>query len=132
MSVPQTITAVVAMPVTLVIPRAIAPGVDEQTADFAAAAFAARANRPGRCEYTAEATIAAFIRAALDGTAVTVLYEHDDEATARTLFPNEVRLTADDRVVARAYCTYRNETRTFRCDRMSCVQHVTLPGEVAA
>jgi len=119
------------MPVTVIVPRAIVPGVDEQTADHAVSVFYAMANRAGREEHTARATIATFVRATLDGTAVTVLYEHDGEVTARTLFPSKVWLTDDDLMSAQCYCTYRTTTRTFRLDRMTCVQHVTMPGEIA-
>ena len=51
--------------------------------------------------------------------------------TAGTLFPSMVWLTDDEFVSVKAFCTYRNAVRTFRLDRMSCVQHVIMPGEVA-
>jgi predicted DNA-binding transcriptional regulator YafY len=130
MSISNSITAEIYMPITVCVPRAVVPGVDEQTADYAASVFCVAANKAGRDTYTDIATIAAFIRAALDGTAVTVLYTHDGEVTARTLFPSKVWLTEDEHVSVKAFCTLRNTARTFRLDRMTCVQHVIMPGEV--
>lgn len=131
-TVSGTITADILMPVTVVVPRTIIPGIDEQTADTATDVFYLKANRAGRDDVTSRTTVAAFIRATLDGSAVTVLYTHDGDVTARTLFPSQVWLTGDEFVSARCYCTYRNTTRTFRLDRMTQVQHVTMPGEIAA
>jgi hypothetical protein len=61
--------------------------------DPAVTVVATRANPVGRTEHTDRATIAAFVRAALDGTAVTVPYTHGGYGAVVPLAPVE-RLVA--------------------------------------
>jgi len=75
------------------------------------------------------ASLATVAMAMLTGDAVTVLYTHDAEVTARTLFPSSISYTKDHRICVKAFCTLRREVRSFRLDRMTGVHLVTLPGE---
>ncbi len=131
MQVQDTITGTVYRLVTLTVPTAITEGTTPELVTdaldvFYGAMFAAHGAE------TAVDTLNLFAAAIGGGDAITVLYEHDEETTARTLFPTALMLTKDKHLVARCFCTYRRETKCFRLDRMSGAHVVTLPGEVAA
>lgn len=76
-------------------------------------------------------TFAVFATAIAESGAVIVRYEHDDEVTARCLFPTRLFISKENHVSVRAWCSVRQQVRTFRCDRCACVHALALPGEVA-
>jgi predicted DNA-binding transcriptional regulator YafY len=76
-------------------------------------------------------TFRAVLEATRDGGAVVVLYTHGTQVDARALFPTSVTLTKSDEIVCTAFCTLRQEVKTFRLDRMVQCHPLTLPGEVA-
>jgi predicted DNA-binding transcriptional regulator YafY len=76
-------------------------------------------------------TFRAVLEATRDGGAVVVLYTHGTQVDARALFPTSVTLTKSDEIVCTAFCTLRQETKTFRLDRMVQCHPLILPGEVA-
>lgn len=125
-----TITVTLMRPVTLTLPRTLTEHISPQLVDDALDAFVSRAaDAPGALYYSQD-DLAVIAAATLEGSAVCVRYEHDDEVTARVLFPSAIFLTKDDHICVRAYCTYRRETKCFRVDRMACVHSVTMPGEI--
>jgi hypothetical protein len=78
-------------------------------------------------------TLQLVAEAMVDGGAVTVLYRNEKgEGSARTIFPHSITLTGDNHLTTWGYCTYRRECRSFRLDKMDCVQLVTTPAEAAA
>lgn len=76
-------------------------------------------------------TFRSVLEAVRDGGAVVVLYTHGTQVDARALFPMSVTLTKADEIVCTAFCTLRQEVKTFRLDRMVQCHPLTLPGEVA-
>lgn len=127
-----TVTVTIMRPVTITIPRTLIEQTPPHLVDDALDAFVSLAeNAPGALYYSRIdlATIAAAMR---EGSAVCVRYEHDDEITARVLFPSAIFLTKANHICVRAFCTYRRETKCFRADRMACVHSVMMPGEIAA
>lgn len=121
---------------TIQLPRTVAATTDPQTMDYATHAYHDAAmswvavdGDNSAFPYAALTTIAL---AMVTGAAVTVLYTHDGDVTARTLFPSSISYTADHKVCVKAFCTLRRETRSFRLDRMTGVHLVTLPGETLA
>jgi predicted DNA-binding transcriptional regulator YafY len=76
-------------------------------------------------------TFRAVLEATRDGGAVVVLYTHGTQVDARALFPMRVTLTKSDEIVCTAFCTLRQEVKTFRLDRMVQCHPLTLPGEAA-
>jgi predicted DNA-binding transcriptional regulator YafY len=76
-------------------------------------------------------TFRAVLEATRDGGAVVVLYTHGTQVDARALFPMSVTLTKSDAIVCTAFCTLRQEVKTFRLDRMVQCHPFVLPGEVA-
>jgi predicted DNA-binding transcriptional regulator YafY len=128
----DTITVTLMRPVAFTIPRTLTEHVSPQLVDDALDAFVSRAvGTPGALYYSRD-DLAVIAAAMLEGSAVCVRYEHDDEVTARVLFPSAIFLTKDNHICVRAFCTYRREMKCFRVDRMACVHSVTMPGEVAA
>jgi len=127
----STITGTVYRLVTLTVPATITEGttpalVTDALDVFYDAMFATHGAE------TAVDTLNLFAAAIQGGDAITVLYTHDGETTARTLFPTALMLTKDKHLVTRAFCTYRREAKCFRLDRITGAHVVTLPGEVAA
>jgi predicted DNA-binding transcriptional regulator YafY len=76
-------------------------------------------------------TFRAILEATRDGSAVVVLYTHGTDVAARALFPVSITLTKTDEIVCKAFCTMRQEWRTFRLDRMLQCHAFVLPGEAA-
>ena len=126
-----TLTVTVYRPVTLTVPTTLTEHTDPQLVDDALDAFYAEMHATHGPEATVD-TLNLFAAAIQGGDATTVLYTHDGETTARTLFPTALMLTKDKHLVTRAFCTYRRETKCFRLDRMTGAHVVTMPGEVAA
>ena len=132
MQTQDTITVTLMRPVTLTLPRTLTEQTFPQLVDDALDAFvSSAADAPGALYYSRD-DLTVIAAAMLEGSAVCVRYEHDDEVTARVLFPSAIFLTKDNHVCVRAFCTYRREVKCFRVDRMACVHPVTMPGEVAA
>ncbi len=127
-----TVTLTFMRPITLTVPRTLTEHTSPQLVDDALDAFVSRAVDATGALYYSRIDLAVIAVAMLEGSAVCVRYEHDDEVTARVLFPSAIFLTKDNHICVRAYCTYRRETKCFRVDRMACVHSVTMPGEVAA
>jgi len=127
----STITGTVYRLVTLTVPTAITEGTDPALVTDALDVFYAAMHATHGPEATVD-TLNLFAAAIQSGDAITVLYAHDGETTARTLFPTALMLTKDAHLVARCFCTLRRETKCFRLDRMTGAHLVTLPGEVAA
>jgi predicted DNA-binding transcriptional regulator YafY len=75
-------------------------------------------------------TFRAILEATRDGGAVVVLYTHGTQVDARALFPTSVTLTKSDEIVCTAFCTLRQEVKTFRLDRMVQCHPLTLPDEI--
>jgi len=126
-TISYTVTTVIQLP------RTVTAITDAQTVDYAC-----RAYHEAAVTWVGEdggafpfATLTEVAMAMLTGDAVTALYTHDGDVTARTLFPSSISYTKEHKVCVKAYCTLRRETRSFRCDRMSGVHLVTLPGEAA-
>jgi len=125
----STVTLTFMRPVTVTLPRVLTEGTDPQTVDAALAAFyEAAKDAPGALFYSPVA-LAAIATAMQEGGAVVVRYDHDNEVTARVLFPYSITFTKDTHICVKAFCTMRGEVRSFRCDRMSCVHPLVLPGE---
>jgi len=131
MHVQSTITGNVYRLVTLTVPTHITEHTEPQTANDALDVFYAAMHATHGPEATVD-TLNLFAAAIQSGDAITALYTHDGETTARTLFPTALMLTKDKHLVTRAFCTYRRETKCFRLDRCTGAHLVTLPGEVAA
>lgn len=128
----STITVTVMRPVSLTLPRVLTEHADPQLVDDALDAFYELAkDAPGALHYS-RAALAAIATALLEGGAVCVRYEHDDEITARVLFPSAISLTKEQHICVRAFCTYRQTVKSFRVDRMACVHPLVMPGEVPA
>lgn len=127
-----TVTLTVMRPITLTVPRTLTEHTSPQLVDDALDGFVSRAAAATGALYYSRIDLAVIAAAMLEGSAVCVRYEHDDEVTARVLFPSAIFLTKDNHICVRAYCTYRRETKCFRVDRMACVHSVTMPGEIAA
>jgi len=121
---------------TIQLPRTVTATTDPQTVDYATHAYhdAAMFRVGIDAENSAFpfASLATVAMAMVTGAAVTVLYMHNGDVTARTLFPSSINYTNDHRVCVKAFCTLRREMRSFRLDRMSGVHLVKLPDEVAA
>jgi len=127
----DTITGTVYRLVTLTVPTAITEGTTPELVTDALDVFYGAMFAAHGAETTVD-TLNLFAEAIQSGDAITVLYAHDGETTARTLFPTALMLTKDKHLVTRAFCTYRRETKCFRLDRCTGAHLVTLPGEVAA
>jgi hypothetical protein len=68
-----------------------------------------------------------------DSSAIVVLYVGlDGGQDARVLWPNSISFTKDFKVVARCYCTLRQQWKTFRLDRMLTAHPLTTPADLAA
>src|SRR5262249_44102028 len=61
-------------------------------------------------------TFRAVLEATRDAGAVVVLYTHGAQVDARALFPLSVTLRKTDAIVCTAFCTLRQEVKTFRLD----------------
>ncbi len=72
------------------------------------------------------------LEATRDSGAVVVLYRHDSETTARVLWPVAVFVSREHALVCRAYCTYRQQYRNFRLDRMAACHPLTTPDDYEA
>jgi len=119
-------------PVTLTLPRILTEGTDPQLVDDALAAFYEAAKDASGALYYSKDALAVIAAAMLEGSAVCVRYEHDNEVTARVIFPSAILFTKDSQICVRGFCTYRREVKSFRVDRMACVHPLVMPGEVAA
>jgi len=128
MQVQDTITGTVYRLVTLTVPTILTEHTDPQTANDALDVFYGEMFAAHGPETVVD-TLNLFAAAIQSGDAITVLYAHDGETTARTLFPTALMLTKDKHLVTRAFCTYRRETKCFRLDRCTGAHLVTLPGE---
>jgi len=125
----NTVTLTTMRPVTRTYPRILTETTDVQLADDAIAAFYETAkDAPGALYYRKDA-LAVVVGAMQEGGAVVVRYEHDNEVTARVIFPNAVMLTKDNHITVRGFCTYRQAVRSFRCDKMANVHLLVMPGE---
>ncbi len=127
-----TVTLTVMRPITLTVPRTLTEHTSPQLVDDALDAFVSRAADATGALYYSRIDLAVIAAVMLEGSAVCVRYEHDDEVTARVLFPSAIFLTKDGHICVRAFCTYRREVKCFRVDRMACVHPLVMPGEVAA
>lgn len=128
-------TITVTVPLTLTLPRTITDTTDPQTVDYATRAYyrAARSWSASTLDGIFPfATLQMLATALVERTPVTVLYQHDGETTARTLFIRAIALTKDHRITVCAYCTLRREIRSFRVDRLSGVHSVTHPNDAVA
>jgi len=63
---------------------------------------------------------------------VVVLYRHESETTARVLWPVAIFVSQEHALVCRAYCTYRQQYRNFRLDRMAACHPLTTPDDYEA
>ncbi|MGI8546823.1 MAG: WYL domain-containing protein [Gemmatimonadaceae bacterium] len=116
-------------PVTITLARVLTEDTDPQTVNAALAAFSEVAeNAPGAL-FSNPPALAMIGTAMQEGGAVVVRYDHENEVTARVLFPYSITFTKDAHICVKAFCTMRGEVRSFRCDRMSCVHPFVLPGE---
>jgi len=128
----NTVTLTVMRPLTCTYPRAIVEGTDPQLADEAIAAFyEAAKDAPGALYYSKDA-LAVIVAAMQEGGAFVTRYEHDNEVTARVIFPTAVTFTKAAHICVRGFDSYRGEVRSFRCDHMANVHALMMPGEVAA
>ncbi len=75
------------------------------------------------------AVVHLLLEATRDSGAVVVLYRHDNETTARVLWPVAVFVSQEHALVCRAYCTYRQQYRNFRLDRMASCHPLTTPDD---
>lgn len=101
-------TITVTVPLTLTLPRTITDTTDPQTVEYATRAYY-RAARSW-FESTLDglfpfATLQMLATALVERTPVTVLYQHDGETTARTLFIRAIALTKDHHITVCAYWT---------------------------
>jgi len=124
-----TLTLTLMRPVTLTVPRTLTEGTDPQLVDDALAAFYEAAKDASGALYYSKNALAVIAAAMLEGGAVCVRYEHDNEVTARVIFPSAILFTKDNHITVRGFCTYRREVKCFRVDRMACVHPLVLPGE---
>jgi len=127
----NTVTLTVMRPVTLTVPRTLTEQTDPQLVDDALAAFyEAAKDAPGALYYSNKA-LAVIATAMAEGGAFCTRYEHDNEVTARVIFPSAILFTKDNHITVRGFCTYRREVKCFRINRMACVHLFVMPGEVA-
>ncbi len=68
----------------------------------------------------------------VEGTAICVRYEHDEEVTARVVYPSAIILTRENHMCARGFCSLRREAKCFRVDRMACVHPMVLPCDMVS
>jgi len=118
--------------VTRTYPRTLTETTDPQLVDDALAAFYEAAKDAPDALYYSKNALTVIAAAMLEGSAVCVRYEHDNEITARVIFPSAILFTKDSQICVRGFCTYRREVKSFRVDRMACVHPLAMPGEVAA
>jgi len=79
------------------------------------------------------ATLSLVMDAMRDSSAVVVLYVGaDGKQDARVLWPSSITLTADNNLTARCYCTMRQQSKTFRLDRMLTAHPLTTPDDIEA
>ncbi len=65
-----------------------------------------------------------------DSGPVVVLYIGlDGGQDARVLWPNSISLTKENNIVAKCYCTMRQQWRTFRLDRILTCHPLTTPDD---
>jgi len=79
------------------------------------------------------ATLSLVMDAMRDSSAVVVLYVGADGGQdARVLWPTSITLTGEQHIVTRAYCTMRQQWKTFRLDRMLTAHPLTTPDDIEA
>jgi len=125
----NTVTLTTMRPVTRTYPRTLTETTDVQLADDAIAAFYETAKDAPSALYYSKDALAVIVGAMAEGGAFCTRYEHDNEVTARVIFPNAVMLTKDSHICVRGFCTYRQAVRSFRCDKMANVHLLVMPGE---
>jgi len=127
-----TVTLTFMRPVNLTLPRTLTESTDPQLVDDALAAFYEAAKDAPSALYYSKNALAVIAAAMAESGAFCTRYEHDNEVTARMIFPSAVSFTKDNHTTVRGFCTYRREVKCFRVDRMACVHLFVMPGEVAA
>lgn len=123
-----TVTATVMRPVTLSAPRALSDATPPDTLRDALEVFATLADMDA-VQAVALANVAIALQ---ESGAVVVTYTHDDHTMGRVIYPTRVFLTKDNAVCVRGFCTFQQEVRTFRLDRMDAVHPLVFPAEGAA
>ncbi len=79
------------------------------------------------------ATLSLVMDAMRDSSAVVVLYVGaDGKQDARVLWPTSITLTGEQHIVTRAYCTMRQQWKTFRLDRVLTAHPLTTPDDIEA